>query len=73
MKRSLGLGICLVLVTSGIGLPLVIASAAVTSGTKCMKVGPMFGSPRGEYARTETIIQVAGVERTTWRLVASQT
>lgn len=39
MKRSLGLGICFVLVASGIGLPLVIASAAVTSGTKCMKAG----------------------------------
>lgn len=34
---------------------------------------PVFGSPRGEYARTETTIQVAGVERTIWRLVVSQT
>lgn len=34
---------------------------------------PVFGSPRGEYARTETTIQIAGVERTIWRLVVSQT
>lgn len=33
---------------------------------------PVFGSPRGEYARTERTIQVAGVERTIWRLVVSQ-
>ena len=33
----------------------------------------VFGSPRGEYARTETTIQVAGVERTIWRLVMRQT
>lgn len=34
---------------------------------------PVFGPPRGEYARADTTIQVAGLERTMWRLVVSQT
>lgn len=44
------------------------------SGSRLLFDGsPRYGSPQGEYARTETTILIAGVERTIWQLVVSQT